>query len=89
MCAKPLAIREMLMPHEVPQGPSEKLAIDFFEFQSDSFPSTTDYYSRFLAIRRVRSSTASATGDNLNKAFSKHGVTKTVMSDNGPQFSSL
>ena len=29
--------RETLMSHEVAQGPWEKLAIDFFEFQSNSY----------------------------------------------------
>lgn len=76
------------MPHEVPQGPWEKLAIDFFEFQSNSYLLIAYYYSRFPVIRRVRSTTASATIDILKQVFSEYGVRKTVMSDNGPQFAS-
>ena len=71
--------RETLMPHEVPQGPWEKLAIDFFEFQSNGYLLIADYYSRFPVIRRVRSTTASATIDILNQVFSEYGVPKTVM----------
>ena len=80
--------RKTLMPHEVPQGPWEKLAIDFFEFQSNSYLLIADYYSRFPVIRKVRSTTASATIDILKQVFSEYGVPKTVMSENGPQFAS-
>ena len=39
---------ETLLPHEVPQGPWEKLGIDFFEFQSTTYLLIADYYSRTL-----------------------------------------
>ena len=80
--------RETLMPHEVPQGPWEKVAVDFFEFQSSQYLLIADYYSRFPVIRRARSTTASATIDTLKQIFSEYGIPKTLMSDNGPQFSS-
>ena len=35
--------RETLLPHEVPQGPWEKLRIDFFEFQSTTYLLIADY----------------------------------------------
>ena len=53
--------RETLLPHEVPQGPWEKLGIDFFEFESTTYLLIADYYSRFPVIRKVRSTTANAT----------------------------
>ena len=80
--------RETLMPHEVPQGPWEKLGVDFFEFQSINYLLIADYYSRFPVIRKVCSTTARATVDTLKQVFSEYGVPKTVISDNGPPFSS-
>ena len=80
--------RETLMPHEVPQGPWEKLGVDFFEFQSTKYILVADYYSRFPVVRKVRSTTAGATVDTLKQVFSEYGFPKTVMSDNGPPFSS-
>ena len=47
-----------------------------------------DYYSRFPVIRRVRSTTASATINILKQIFSEYGVPKAVMSEKGPQFAS-
>lgn len=35
--------RETLMPHEVPQGPWENLATDFFEFHSNSYLLIADF----------------------------------------------
>ena len=45
--------RETLLPNEVPQGPWEKLGIDFFEFQSTTHLLIADYYSRFPVIQKV------------------------------------
>ena len=80
--------RETLLPHEVPQGPWEKLGIDFFEFQSTTYLLIADYYSRFPVIRKVRSTNASATTEILKQVLSEYGVPQTVMTENGPPFSS-
>ena len=80
--------RKTLLPHEVPQGPWEKLGIDFFEFQSTTYLLIADYYSRFPVIRKVRSTNANATTETLKQVFSEYGVPQTVMTDNGPPFSS-
>ena len=80
--------RETLLPHEVPQGPWEKLGIDFFEFQSTTYLLIADYYSRFPVIRKVRSTNASATTEILKQVLSEYGVPQTVMTENGPLFSS-
>ena len=76
--------RETLLPHEVRQGPWEKLGIDFFEFQSTTYLLIEDFYSRFPVVRKVSSTTASATTEALKRVFSEFGVPQTVMTDNGP-----
>ena len=80
--------RETLLPHEVPREPWEKLGIDFFEFQSTTYLLIADYYSRFPVIRKIRSTNASASTEILKQVFSENGVPHTVMTDNGPPFSS-
>ena len=78
--------RETLLPHEVPQGPWEKLGIDFFEFQSTTYLLIADYYSRFPVIWKVHSTNASATTKILTQVSSEYGVPQTVMTDNSPLF---
>ena len=80
--------RETLLSHDVPQDPWEKIAIDFFELRSINYMIIADYYSRFPIIRRMRSTTANATIVILKQVFSEYGIPKTLMSDNGPPFSS-
>ena len=76
------------MSHDVPQDAWEKIGVDFFEFRSVKYLILADYYSRFPIVRRMRSTTAAATIDVLKQVFSEHGIPKTLMSDNGPQFTS-
>jgi len=79
---------ETLLPHEVPQGPWKKLGIDFFQFQSTTYLLIADYYSWFPVGIKVHSTTASPTTEILKQVFSEFGVTKTIMTENGPPFSS-
>lgn len=64
---------ETLLAHEVPQGPWEKLGVDFFEFQFTIYFLIADYYSRFPVVRRVCSTTVSATAEILKQVFSRYG----------------
>ena len=80
---------ETLMPHEILQGPWEKLVVDCFEFQSTNYFLTADYYTNLPIIRRARSTKTNAATDKMNKFFSEYGKPKTVMSGNGTQFTSM
>ena len=45
-----------------------------------------DSYSKFPEIVQMKSTTAVATVDVLREIFSRHGLPKMIVSDNGPQF---
>ena len=47
-----------------------------------------DYYSKFPEIVETNTTTAAKTIQMLKQMFSRHGIPHTVVSDNGPQFSS-
>ena len=68
--------REILMPHEVPQGLWEKIAANFFEFGSTNYPLIADYYIQFPIVRRMRSTMTNTTIDVMKLVFSKYSVSK-------------
>ena len=81
---------EPLIMSELPDGPWQKVDIDF----CGPFPSgdyllvAMDEYSRFPEIEITKSTSAHATIPKFDKIFSVHGVPEEVKSDNGPPFQS-
>ena len=51
--------KEKLHPHEVPEKPWSKVAVDLFEFSNRHYLVTVDYYSNFWEVDRMESSTTS------------------------------
>ena len=47
-----------------------------------------DYYSRYIEVQKLKSTTSTSVVTALKELFSRHGVPSTVVSDNGPQLSS-
>jgi len=75
------------MLHVIPQGPWEKIGIDFFELQSHQYLLIV-YYSRFPVSRRASNFTAAATVNIIKEVFSEYRIMRIVIIDNGPQFAS-
>ena len=46
-----------------------------------------DYYSRFIEIVKLMTTTATSVISHLKSIFSHHGIPEYITSDNGPQFS--
>ena len=85
-CAQP---KEPLIPHELPNRPWEKIAVDFLKVDSVDYMVTVDYYSDFFELDRMTSKDAPAVIKRLKRHFSRHGVPITLHSDNGPPFNSV
>ena len=47
-----------------------------------------DYFSRYCEIGVLRKSTSQEVINHLKAIFARHGIPETVISDNGPQYSS-
>ena len=77
--------QEPLLPHEVPNRPWNKVAVDLFQFRNKDFLIAVDYYSGFYEIKRMQTTRASAVIQVLKSQFACHGIPQTVVSDNGPQ----
>ncbi|KAL7889064.1 hypothetical protein AOLI_G00040380 [Acnodon oligacanthus] len=81
--------REPLHPHSVPERPWQKIGVDLFTFDRQEYLLLVNYYSKFIEVEWLKSDTRSATViTHLKSQFARHGIPETVISDNGPQFSS-
>ena len=47
-----------------------------------------DYYSNFIEVERIANTTTGGVTKVIKTQFARYGVSDTVVSDNGPQFSS-
>ena len=80
--------REPLLPHSVPERPWEKVGIDLCEFEGQHYLIMVDYYSNFIEADRLKQTTSEHVIEICKSQFARHGIPNTLVSDNGPQFSS-
>ena len=73
---------------EVPPHPWHTLGSDLFYFQRIDFLVVVDYFSKYLIVRKIPSSTSSAVIKELGMIFSEFGNPLVFRSDNGPCYSS-
>ena len=90
ICARHRAsnTKEPMISHEIPTRPWQKVATDLFQWENRHFIVTVDYYSRFFEIDELYTTTSAAVIRKLSCHFARYGIPETVISDNGPQFSS-
>ena len=84
--ARPAQKSEPLQPTPLPQRPWQKLGADLCQHRGKNFLIVVDYYSRWLEILLLKSTTASVVIKKLRYLFSTHGMPDVIVSDNGPQF---
>ena len=77
-----------MMEREIPQRPWQMVACDLFNHSGKEYLVTADYYSDFFEVDLLNASTSATVIDKLRGHFARHGIPETVVSDNGPQFSS-
>lgn len=79
---------QCMIPSPLPELPWQKVATDLFEWKQQSYLLIVDYYSRFIEIARLNGLTASEVITRTKSIFTRQGIPETVVSDNGPQYSS-
>ena len=79
--------REPLQPHEIPDGPWQKLDMDFFDLKGKCYILICDYFSKFPFMFSCKTSWGSLK-DCLIDLFSNEGFPKEIISDNGSPFNS-
>ena len=84
---QPKQCKEPLLPHDVPERPWAKVGIDLFTLDNRNYLLTVDYFSNFVEVDHLTSTTSTAVIKKLKEQFSRHGIPESVITDNGPQFS--
>ena len=79
--------REPPQPHKIPDGPWQKLGMDFFNLKGKCYILICDYFSKFPYIYSCKTSWGSLK-DHLIDLFSNEGFPKEIISDNGSPFTS-
>ena len=79
---------EPLIPTPLPEFPWQQVASDLFSFKGESHIVVTDYYSRYSEVLKLRDTTSKGVVNAIKAIFSRHGIPETLVSDNGPQYSS-
>lgn len=85
----PANTKEPLIQHEVPELPWDKVGIDFCKALDKAYMLLVDYHSKFIEIRNLKTTTASAVEGELKLIFATHGIPQIMISDNGPPFDSF
>ena len=80
--------REPLQSHDVGTRPWAKVAVDLAEIDGRHILVTSDYFSNFVEVTRLNSTTSAAVSKALKEILARFGITDELVSDNGPQFSS-
>ena len=78
--------KEPLMPSVLPERPWQKLGSDLFELQGKNYLLIVDYFSRFIEVIKLASTSANAVITATKSVFSRYGVPELLITDNGPQY---
>ena len=77
--------REPLIPSDLPSYPWEKVASDLFEMNKCTYLLVVDYFSKYVEVQKLSTTTAANVIAALKSIFSRHGIPSILVSNNGPQ----
>lgn len=76
------------MPLPLAIKPWERIHIDYAQWQGFNFLLIVDAYSKWVEIIRMMNTSSNSTIEALRDLFWRYGLPETLVSDNGPQFTS-
>ena len=80
--------KETLMQHKIIARPWAKVGADLCDLNGRTLLVVCDYFSGFIEVERLQSTTTGAVSKALKVLFARYGVPNILMTDNGPQFAS-
>ena len=72
----------------IPKLPWSKVGADLFQLGRNNFLVLVDYYSNYFELEPLQETTSSEVINKIRANISRHGIMTTMMTDNGPQFTS-
>jgi len=72
------------MTTPLPSYPWERIAVDLFELKGNKYQLVADYFSRFVEVQKLTTTTSSNIVTNLKAMFARFGIPATLVTDNGP-----
>lgn len=88
MTVRKRAARDEFSPWQRADEPWERIHIDFFHFQHQTFLIVVDSLTRWLEIKKMNSTEAEKVTTVLKVLFEMFGDPRTLVADNGPPFNS-
>ena len=88
-CRDFLITTEPMMPTKLPQRSWEKIASDLFEFKGKTYIIVVDYFSRYIEILKLSTTSSASIITALESIFSRQGIPDVLVTDNGPQYTSV
>ena len=86
---RPKQQKEPLTIHPLPALPWNKVGTDLFEYEGDHYLILVDYFSNYIEVCPLKQDTKStAVIKNIKLNIARYGIMETLISDNGPQFTS-
>jgi alpha-D-ribose 1-methylphosphonate 5-phosphate C-P lyase len=62
------------------------VASDLFELDKTTYLLIANYFSRYVEVQTLTSTTSASIIRTLKAIFARHGIPETFTSDNGPQY---
>ena len=79
---------EPMVSRGLPERPWMKIGADLCQRGSQMYLIVVDYYSRWIEIEHLRSTTSAQVINHMKSLFARWGIPDEVRSDGGPQFTS-
>nr|XP_040567953.1 uncharacterized protein K02A2.6-like [Lepeophtheirus salmonis] len=79
---------EPLMPTKLPQRPWQYIATDVYEVNGKQYIVLVDYYSRWIELATLQTTTSKEVIDRMKRVFSRFGIPDQVRSDNASYYTS-